>query len=156
MSKIILAIIGLVLLIIIVLALYLVLVNPSSNTPTQNQNEEQTENKTSTIQGMKIEILKEGSGAEAKAGDTVTVHYTGTFTDGKVFDSSVGRNTPFPFTLGQGKVIPGWDLGVVGMKVGEKRKLTIPPNLAYGENGHPPIIPQNAILIFEVEMLKIN
>ena len=107
------------------------------------------------VDGMKIEILKKGGGAEAKRGDTVTVHYTGMFTDGRKFDSSIGRE-PFTFTLGAGKVISGWDKGIVGMKVGEKRKLTIPPELAYGSRGAGGVIPPDATLVFEVELLGIG
>ena len=109
------------------------------------------------IQGMKVEILKQGSGAEAKSGDAVTVNYTGTLTDGTKFDSSLnpGR-TPFQFTLGQNRVIQGWELGVLGMKVGEKRKLTIPPELGYGAQGAGGLIPPNATLLFEVDLLGIN
>lgn len=107
--------------------------------------------------GLKIETVKEGTGREAKAGDSVTVHYTGTLTDGTVFDSSKVSNQPYTLTLGVGEVIPGWDIGLVGMKVGETRKLTIPPNLAYGAGGIPnsPIGP-NATLMFEVELVSIN
>ena len=108
------------------------------------------------IQGMKVEISKQGTGAEAKIGDVVTVDYAGTLLDGTKFDSSIDRGTPFPFTLGENRVIQGWELGVLGMKVGEKRKLTIPPELAYGPAGRPPVIPQNATLIFEIDMLKIG
>lgn len=98
-----------------------------------------------------------GKGAEAKTGDTVSVQYVGTLADGKEFDSSrkPGR-TPFVFQLGQGRVIRGWDQGVVGMKVGGKRKLVIPPALAYGERGMPPVIPPNSTLTFEVELLEIK
>jgi FKBP-type peptidyl-prolyl cis-trans isomerase len=109
------------------------------------------------IQGMKIEVLKEGTGEASKNGDKVTVHYVGTLENGTKFDSSIDRGTPFSFPLGAGQVIKGWDLGVLGMKVGEKRRLTIPPNLAYGETGTPGgPIPPNATLIFEVELLAIN
>jgi FKBP-type peptidyl-prolyl cis-trans isomerase len=96
-----------------------------------------------------------GKGVAAKAGDKVTVNYTGWLTDGTKFDSSIGK-APFPFTLGAGQVIPGWDQGVAGMKVGGKRKLTIPPDLAYGSQGAGGVIPPNATLVFEVELLSIN
>jgi len=98
-----------------------------------------------------------GTGVEAKAGDTVTVNYVGTLTDGKKFDSSYDRNEPFSFVLGAGQVIKGWDEGVAGMKVGGKRRLVIPPDLAYGNqsigNG---LIPANSTLIFEVELLAVK
>ena len=104
---------------------------------------------------MKIEDLVEGTGAEAKAGQTVSVHYVGTLTDGRKFDSSRDRGTPFKFPLGAGRVIQGWDRGVAGMKIGGKRKLTIPPDLAYGARGFPPVIPANATLVFEIELLDL-
>ncbi len=91
-----------------------------------------------------------------KVGDTITVHYVGTLEDGTKFDSSYDRNLPFTFTLGGGQVIAGWDEGLVGMKVGEKRHLVIPPEKAYGARGVPPIIPPNATLIFYVELLSIE
>ncbi|HAR44234.1 MAG TPA: peptidylprolyl isomerase [Bdellovibrionales bacterium] len=105
---------------------------------------------------LKIENLKDGSGTEAVAGKTVKVHYTGWLEDGKKFDSSVDRGTPFSFLLGAGQVIPGWDKGVAGMKVGGKRKLTIPPSLGYGERGAGGVIPPNATLVFEVELLGVQ
>jgi FKBP-type peptidyl-prolyl cis-trans isomerase len=105
---------------------------------------------------LKKEVLHEGSGPEARAGDTVEVHYTGTLLDGSKFDSSLDRGRPFSFPLGAGMVIKGWDMGVVGMKVGEKVRLTIPASMGYGERGYPPVIPANATLIFEVELLGIN
>ncbi|MBS1154040.1 MAG: FKBP-type peptidyl-prolyl cis-trans isomerase [Myxococcaceae bacterium] len=104
---------------------------------------------------LQIEDMKVGTGAEAKAGNSVTVHYVGTLTDGSKFDSSRDRNEGFKFTLGQGQVIKGWDEGVAGMKIGGLRKLTIPPEMGYGARGFPPVIPGNSTLIFEVELLKV-
>src|SRR2546421_8256516 len=109
-----------------------------------------------TKSGLKYEDLKVGDGQEAKKDDVVSVHYTGRLTDGKKFDSSLDRDQPFEFQLGAGKVIKGWDEGVAGMKVGGKRKLTIPPELAYGKRGAGRAIPPDATLVFEVELLAIK
>ena len=109
-----------------------------------------------TASGLKITELNLGDGAEAAAGQTVVVHYRGTLENGKQFDASYDRVTPFSFPLGAGRVIKGWDEGVVGMKVGGKRKLVIPPDLAYGSRGAGGVIPPNATLTFEVELLDVK
>ncbi|MDO8536735.1 MAG: FKBP-type peptidyl-prolyl cis-trans isomerase [bacterium] len=109
------------------------------------------------MESFKKEDVAVGTGAEAKAGDVVSVHYVGTLTDGQKFDSSYDHGTPFEFTLGAGQVIEGWDLGVAGMKVGGKRNLTIPPELGYGTQGAGGgLIPPNATLKFTVELLEIK
>jgi FKBP-type peptidyl-prolyl cis-trans isomerase len=118
-----------------------------------NNNEQNSEIKNNEL---KVEILNEGQGIAAQNGDNISVHYIGKLEDGTKFDSSIDRGVPFDFDLGTGQVIEGWDLGVLGMKIGEKRKLIIPSNLAYGENGIPGAIPPNATLIFEVELLEIK
>jgi|SwirhisoilCB3_FD_contig_41_10073611_length_588_multi_3_in_0_out_0_1 FKBP-type peptidyl-prolyl cis-trans isomerase FkpA len=109
-----------------------------------------------TSSGLKYTDEKVGTGAEAKAGQTVSVHYTGWLTDGKKFDSSKDRGQPFSFPLGGGRVIKGWDEGVQGMKVGGVRRLTIPPQLGYGPSGAGGVIPPNATLVFEVELLDVK
>ena len=106
--------------------------------------------------GLKIEDVKIGNGAEAKAGNTIIVNYLGTLVNGTKFDSSYDRGQPFSFLLGGGQVISGWDQGLIGMKIGGKRKLIIPASLAYGEKGVPGAIPPNATLIFEVELLGVK
>jgi len=109
-----------------------------------------------TPSGLVMEELVVGSGDEAKSGQDVSVHYTGWLTNGKKFDSSKDRGDPFVFPLGQGQVIKGWDEGVQGMKVGGKRKLTIPSALGYGSRGAGGVIPPNATLVFEVELLSVG
>lgn len=112
---------------------------------------------TSTASGLRYEEIKTGEGAEAKGrGQTVTVHYSGWLEDGTKFDSSLDRNEPFQFPLDVGYVIKGWDEGVKGMKIGGKRKLIIPPELGYGAQGAGGVIPPNATLLFEVELLEIS
>jgi len=109
---------------------------------------------TITASGLEYEDLVIGTGTEAKAGMSVEVHYVGTLLDGKKFDSSRDRNDTFTFALGAGMVIKGWDEGVAGMKIGGKRKLVIPPNLGYGARGAGGVIPPNATLVFEVELIS--
>jgi FKBP-type peptidyl-prolyl cis-trans isomerase len=109
-----------------------------------------------TDSGLIMQDLVIGTGEEALAGDTVAVNYVGVLENGEIFDSSYSRNEPFPFTIGAGRVIKGWDEGVAGMKIGGKRKLIIPPHLGYGEAGAGGVIPPNATLVFEVELLAIK
>lgn len=129
---------------------------PSDDSKTSTSTATDVTNQFMITNGLQAEILKEGSGAGARAGNTVSVHYTGWLTDGTKFDSSLDRGQLFSFTLGAGQVISGWDQGVVGMKIGEKRKLTIAPELGYGAAGAGGVIPPNATLIFEVELFAIQ
>lgn len=109
-----------------------------------------------TASGLEYNEVVAGTGAQAVAGKTVKVHYTGKFPDGKVFDSSVSRGEPIEFVLGTGRVIKGWDEGIALMKVGGKAQLTIPPHLAYGERGAGGVIPPNATLVFDVELMDVK
>ncbi|HEX2217732.1 MAG TPA: FKBP-type peptidyl-prolyl cis-trans isomerase [Gemmatimonadales bacterium] len=111
---------------------------------------------TRTASGLQYQDVEEGTGAEATSGQVAVVHYTGWLTDGTKFDSSRDRGEPFSFPLGAGQVIAGWDQGVAGMKVGGRRKLVIPPDLGYGPMGSPPVIPPNATLVFDVELLEVK
>ena len=146
---------------IIVSLLLGVVIMTSCASNTANQGNLKTRKKgadrwTTMDNGLKIKILQEGNGDIAQEGNIVRVHYTGTLIDGTKFDSSLDRNQPFEFRLGIGQVIKGWDLGVKGMKIGEKRLLEIPANLAYGQRGAGGVIPPNADLMFEVELLNIK
>jgi FKBP-type peptidyl-prolyl cis-trans isomerase len=129
----------------------LTLLTQKSSTPTPTITTNQVEETQ-----LKIEDLTEGQGTEVKSGDTVTVHYTGTLTNGTKFDSSLDRGEPFTTQIGVGAVIKGWDQGIVGMKIGGKRRLTVPSSLAYGETGAADSIPPNATLIFEIELLDVK
>ena len=124
---------------------------PNTNSPTKV-----TGDGAKTDSGLQYWDIKVGTGAVANDGDHVKVHYTGWFTDGKKFDSSVDANQPYSFTLGKGEVIKGWDEGIAGMKVGGKRQLLIPAELAYGEGGYKKIVPPNATLIFDVQLLAVT
>lgn len=122
---------------------------PSDATPSADS--------TSSLQaGLKIEDIKVGTGKEVKSGDTIKINYLGTLENGQKFDSSYDRKEPFETQIGVGQVIKGWDLGVIGMKVGGKRKLTIPSELGYGSRGAGNVIPPNATLIFELELLDVK
>ena len=143
-------------LILAVIAFFAYRAFTSDEEPTSTQSPGSGPNQVVTQSGLKYEDLAVGTGAAAQVGDTVAVHYTGTLEDGTKFDSSIDSGVPLEFTLGQGRVIAGWEEGIQGMQVGGKRKLTIPPDLGYGASGYPPVIPANATLIFDVELVSIN
>jgi len=124
---------------------------PNTSAPTKV-----TGDGTKTASGLQYWDIKVGTGAEAKSSSHVTVHYTGWLTSGKKFDSSVDAGKPFDFTIGRGDVIKGWEEGVAGMKVGGKRQLRIPPELGYGASGYPGVIPANATLIFDIQLLGVK
>ncbi|MDD5696635.1 MAG: FKBP-type peptidyl-prolyl cis-trans isomerase [Candidatus Pacebacteria bacterium] len=154
-------IIFVVFLLLVGLLLYFLFFNPRTEEPGSEILEDskaeiniQDEETVSTE--LKIEVVQEGEGREAKNGDTLTVHYSGYLEDGTKFDSSLDGGQPFVFQIGQGRVIQGWEKGLLAMKVGEKRKITIPPELGYGSSGAGGVIPPNATLIFEVELLGIE
>ena len=137
-----------------VVGMFFILGNPSQKDG-EKQVEELSEQE-GGVSELNIEDIVVGGGEEAKDGNKVSVHYVGTLTDGTKFDSSRDRGDPFTFTLGAGEVIKGWDQGILGMKVGGTRKLTIPPELGYGEAGAGSDIPPNSTLIFEVELLSVE
>ena len=136
---------------VVFLSIMLFACTSSSTSTTNVESKEQPK-----MAELKIEDTTAGQGDEAVPGKMVVVHYTGTLEDGKKFDSSLDRNQPFEFQLGSGMVIKGWDEGVKGMKVGGKRKLTIPSHLAYGERGAGNVIPPNATLHFDIELLQVK
>ena len=136
-------------LLIVTVLIFVIYQNQSGNSTPANEF-------STTTSGLQFQDIKIGNGEEAQKGDLVTVHYTGTFEDGNKFDSSVDRNKPFEFALGDGMVIKGWDEGIQGMRVGGTRILKIPPDLAYGPDGYAGVIPPNATLIFEVELIDVN
>ncbi len=128
----------------------------TTDSVTTNQNTTPKMANISTTAGLEIYQLVQGTGAEAQAGKDVAVHYVGALTDGTKFDSSLDRGEPIVFTLGTGQVIPGWEKGILGMKVGERRQLVISPDLAYGAAGAGGVIPPNATLIFQVELMGVK
>lgn len=143
-------IISIIIIVLVIALAFFLIARPKELVAPTEQNSEKK------MDEVKIEVLQQGTGEEvSKNGDQLTVNYTGTLEDGTKFDSSIGR-APFVFTLGAGQVIQGWDQGLLNMKVGEKRRLTIPASLGYGSSGAGGVIPPNATLIFEVELLKIN
>jgi FKBP-type peptidyl-prolyl cis-trans isomerase len=149
-------IIGFVLLLSLVAMIFL---SDSSMAKSSNKAEENnlsTESTVKDFEELNVEVISEGDGEAVKAGDMISVHYTGTLIDGSKFDSSVDRGTPFEFEIGAGRVIQGWDQGLLGIKVGSKVILSIPSEMGYGAYGSPPAIPGGAGLVFEVEVLEVK
>ena len=144
-----------IILLVVALIFFLLMKPKESMAPDYSKNTSQI-SEFKKMDTVKIDILQEGTGEVSKTGDTLSVHYTGTLEDGTKFDSSVDRGQPFSFTLGENRVIQGWEQGMLNMKVGEKRKLTIPSSLGYGSAGTGGVIPPNATLIFDVELLEIK
>ncbi len=142
----------------ITFSLFLVLMAVSFNLSTNafSKEEKMSGDIQTTTSGLQYIVIEEGTGDKPTKGQKVKVHYTGKLEDGTVFDSSVKRGVPIEFTLGVGQVIKGWDEGIADMKVGEKRQLIIPPDLGYGPNGYPPVIPANSTLIFDTELVEVN
>ena len=145
-----------VIIIILLIAAFIIVLSWGSLFPQKTDIGETDIEMITTDSGLQYQDLVTGTGESAKEGDTVRVHYTGWLEDGTKFDSSLDRGEPFEFPLGKGSVIMGWDEGVAGMKTGGKRKLTIPPELGYGDRGAGDVIPPGATLIFDVELLEIN
>ena len=144
---------SIIIVLLFIIALVVIAVWPSDKN--KDMGNQPTGGSYTTASGLQIEVVQEGVGVAIENGQTAVVHYTGTFTDGKKFDSSVDRGAPFDFPLGGGQVIKGWDEGVLGMKVGEKRKLTVPPELGYGPNDYGPI-QGGSTLLFDVELIGIK
>ena len=142
----------------ITFSLFLVLMAVTFNLSTNafSKEEKMSGEVQTTASGLQYIIIEEGTGDKPTKGQKVKVHYTGKLEDGTVFDSSVKRGVPIEFTLGVGQVIKGWDEGIADMKPGGKRQLIIPPDLGYGPNGYPPVIPPNSTLIFDVELVEVN
>lgn len=156
MSKVVINFILFGVFIIIMTGIYFLLFSGSTEPEIPNPEDNQENNQVEVeIEKLKIEDIIVGEGEEVVGGDLVSVHYVGTLLDGTEFDSSYGRGEPFQFEVGASQVIKGWEEGLLEMKVGGKRKLTIPPSLAYGEEGVPGAIPPSATLVFEIELLEI-
>ena len=152
--------VSIIIVLLVIAALVYITINKEKYFASKDGEQKENINMENTQEGVKINILEEGKGEEAKAGDTVNMNYTGTLENGTVFDSNVdpkfGHVEPFTFTIGAGQVIKGWDVGVAGMKEGEKRKLVLAPDFAYGSTGAGGVIPPNATLTFEVELVSIK